>query len=187
MMKCMQRISNDGFKMTIEHWYPLSMDKNRALEYSNMLGVCHGGRKGEPADRRILCCDASKGEQKITISPWNESHMNDIAYKRDGTIYTLSGNRELEEDINNRLHLNGDIDGKGNRIDTFTEIVKGRRNAVTWCDDFYRALARKKKCTSAMIWKKIEEIQQADVMPEYAGVKLYFLKKKYKALVARNQ
>lgn len=41
----MKRIENDGQHTSIEHWYPLSKDKDRALAYSNMMGVCYGGKK----------------------------------------------------------------------------------------------------------------------------------------------
>lgn len=71
-----------------------------------MLGVCHGGRKAETDGQRILCCDASKDEDEIQISPWKESHIKDIAYKSNGTIYTLSGNVKFEEDINEKLCRN---------------------------------------------------------------------------------
>lgn len=77
---CMRRISLDGQNTTIEHWYPLSKSKEKALDYSNMLGVCHGGRKSKESMHRVLCCDASKDEQLITIDPFNKSHMDDIAY-----------------------------------------------------------------------------------------------------------
>ena len=40
---CMRRIHNDS-STTIEHWAPLSKNKEQALQYSNFLGVCHGGR-----------------------------------------------------------------------------------------------------------------------------------------------
>lgn len=109
---CMRRIHNDS-SMTIEHWAPLSKNKEQALQYSNFLGVCHGGRKSEADDNKILCCDASKGEKAIRISPWNESHMKDIAYTSAGIIYTLSGNSDFEEDINRTLCLNGLTDEKG--------------------------------------------------------------------------
>lgn len=183
---CMRRISDDGRKTTIEHWYPISKKKSGALEYSNMLGVCHGGRIVSQETKRVLCCDASKGEQKITIDPQNESHMRDIAYTRNGIIYTMSDNVDFERDLNEILCLNGLLDRQGNRIDTSTEVVKGRRDAVMWCENLYRALDRNKKCTSAMIQKKIEEISREETMPEYAGVKLFFLKKKYNELLKRE-
>lgn len=38
-----------------------------------------------------------------------------------------------------------------------------------------------------MIKKKIDEIEQAEIMPEYAGVKLFYLKKKYRELIQRGK
>jgi uncharacterized protein (TIGR02646 family) len=186
---CMCRIADDGRRTTVEHWYPLSKRKNGALEYSNMLGVCHGGRITALEDngKRVLCCDARKGEQEITIDPRNERHMRDIAYMKNGIIYTISGDEALEDDINNKLCLNGLADKQGNRIDTATEIIKGRRDAAAWCDSFYKKLDRAGKCTSAMIQKMIVEINEAEIMPEYAGVKLFFLRKKYNELLHREQ
>lgn len=183
---CMRRIHNDN-STTIEHWTPLSENKEKALQYSNFLGVCHGGRKSETEHNKVLCCDASKGEKEIQISPWNESHMRDIAYTSAGIIYTLSENPEFEEDINNTLCLNGLLDNKGNFVDTSTEIVKGRRDSIQWCTDLYKALDRQGKCTSSALKKKIDQIEQAEVMPEYAGVKLFFLKKKYQELLKRGK
>lgn len=56
---CMKRIKNDGLHTTIEHWEPLSVNKDKALEYDNMLAVCDGGRKADLTGnvQRILCCD----------------------------------------------------------------------------------------------------------------------------------
>ena len=36
---CMRRIHNDGRRMRIEHWFPLSHSKYKAIDYSNMLGL----------------------------------------------------------------------------------------------------------------------------------------------------
>ena len=41
-------------------------------------------------------------------------------------------------------------------------------------------------CTSGNVKKKIEEIERAERKIEYAGVYLYYLKKKYCSLVARG-
>lgn len=183
---CMKRIFDDG-STTIEHWMPLSESKDHALQYSNMLGVCHGGRRTGAEKQRVLCCDARKREGKITICPWKEEHIKDIAYKSNGIMYTLSGNDEFEKDINETLCLNGLRDRKGNLIDTSTEIVKGRRDAVKWCNDFYRALDRQGKCTSRMVKKKIDEMEQAENMPEFAGIKLFYLKKKCQELEKRGR
>lgn len=68
---CMKRIKNDGLHTTIEYWEPLSVNKDKALEYDNMLAVCDGGRKADLTGnvQRILCCDASKDEKEIAIDP----------------------------------------------------------------------------------------------------------------------
>lgn len=75
---CMKRIENDGTHTTIEHWSPLSKDKEGALEYANMLGVCDGGRKAElsQSKNRVLCCDAYKGDEtEMTLNPLNPQQM----------------------------------------------------------------------------------------------------------------
>lgn len=37
---CMRRIENEELHMNIEHWSPLSKDKDNALNYRNFLAVC---------------------------------------------------------------------------------------------------------------------------------------------------
>ena len=41
---CMRRIRMDSHSR-VEHLTPLSKDKDKAIDYSNMLGVCDGGEK----------------------------------------------------------------------------------------------------------------------------------------------
>lgn len=186
---CMRRISNHGHYMNIEHWFPLSKGKEDALNVKNMLGVCNGGRIDGNREKRVLCCDALKGDNKeITINPQNRQHMKVIAYKKDGTIYTEPYQEELEEDINNILGLNGLLDQNGKRIaDTATEIVKGRRDAYLWCESFFKKLDKVNKCTANMIQKKIEELKQEEIGKEYIGVILYFLEKKHRQLIQREK
>jgi len=62
---CMKRIRNNAggsqvVHMSIEHWLPLSQDKERALDYKNFLGVCKGGADVAGPRARVLCFDASK-------------------------------------------------------------------------------------------------------------------------------
>lgn len=190
---CMKKIANDGRKTTIEHWYPISKDKNRALDYRNMLAVCDGGRrwqkgKEENDKKRVLSCDAKKGDYgELKINPFNKQQMNLIAYNRNGQIYILSGDQRLEYDINVVLGLNGLLNEKGELIaDTSTELVRGRRDCYQQYNYFIRKLDKQGKCTSEHIKKRMEEIEQAERQPEYAGVLLYFLKKKYNQLLKRN-
>lgn len=184
---CMSRIENDGLRTSIEHWYPLSKDKNRALDYRNFLAVCDGGKNWKGEGKHMLCCDAYKSdEDELTISPLNKNQMEKLAYGSDGYIKTEPEDKKLEEDITVKLRLNG-IWKNGKFIsDTSTGIVKARKDAYMQCRKFMKKLDRKGLCTSGNVQKKIEEIERAERKIEYAGVYLYYLKKKYCSLVARG-
>ncbi|MBQ4058540.1 MAG: TIGR02646 family protein [Lachnospiraceae bacterium] len=185
---CMKRIHNNGLSTTIEHFVPLSKDKDSALEYSNMLAVCDGGKNTFVEGKRILCCDAcKKDEDEMTVNPLNKYMMDKISYKTNGTIYTEPYDKKIEDDINYILCLNGKLDRNGKTVsDTTTEIILGRKRAYEWCDAFIRKLKDKRKCTSSRIKKKMEEIYNEDERREYAGVILFFLNRKYKELVSRG-
>ena len=189
---CMKRIRNntDGsgvVHMTIEHWFPLSRDKERALDYKNFLGVCKGGADVNESGNRILCCDASKGnEAGLTVNPLDKDMMRYIAYRSDGTIYCLptagSIAKSIEQDLNEILRLNGK-----NGRDTATELMKGRRDAYKTARKIYEGLAKRKQLTSAQISKKIQEIAQMDAYPEFAGTILFVLERKRKQLESQGK
>lgn len=183
---CMRNIKNDGLKTTIEHISPLSRDKERALDYKNMLAVCDGGRNWRGAGKRVLCCDACKKDEiELKISPLNKQQMDKIAYNKEGFITT--GDKELDEDINQKLCLNG-IWKNGQFIaDTSTGLVKGRRDTYLQFQRLMKKMDAQGICTSARIKKKMDEIEHAEQRLEYAGVLLYFLKKKYQTLVNRGR
>ena len=42
---CMSRIENTAESTVIEHWYPLSKSKEKALQYENLFASCYGGQK----------------------------------------------------------------------------------------------------------------------------------------------
>lgn len=187
---CMRRLDSKGSHMNIEHWVPLSKNKDLALSYSNMLGVCDGGKKSNSNSRKkVLCCDASKDDDAtMTINPLDEEQMKEIAYLSDGTIYTMSNDAALQRDIDDILKLNGELDCKtGKRIaDTATCLVKNRKDAYERCKNWIRGLDKKHKCTSAVIGKRIEEICNSYPMEEYAGVTLFLLRKKKRQLEERG-
>ena len=177
---CMRRI-RDNADMTIEHWRPIDCNSGGAMDYENMLGVCDGGRKAgrteSEGSRRVLCCDASKGNREITISPFNPEHIQKIRYGEDGRIYTHPKDEELEKDINEVLRLNGD-DG----IDTQTRIVKGRREAYKSYARYIRKLIQEKRLSRSVLEKRIRHIESQEMYDEFCGVTLYFLKKKLRQL-----
>lgn len=184
---CMRRIKNSGKTTTIEHLIPLSRDKEKALDYRNMLAVCDGGTNSTLPGRKILCCDAKKeDEEALTLSPFNEYQMDKIAYDTQGFIKTNPEDIDMERDLNEVLGLNGLWKNERFIADTATNLVKGRQNAYERYRRYVRKLNKKGKCTSARIKKKIDEIEQEEQKREYAGVLLYFLKKKYHSLIKRG-
>lgn len=171
---CMRRIENKA-TTTIDHWEPIEKNVDGALDYGNMIGVCDGGSKVKESDledgRRILCCDAAKGNQEITISPYNKSHMDKIRYSENGTIYTHPRDEILERDINDVLHLNGE-----NGLDTSTRLLRGRREAYR---SYFDEMRRKgKNINRAYIEKRIRAIKNKEIYQPFAGVILYLLNRK---------
>ena len=147
---CMKRIRVDTHSR-IEHFIPLSADKEKAIDYNNMLGVCDGGEKITGQQGHILCCDAYKGEIRISTSPLNKQQMDKIAYRPDGTIFTEPKDMAMEKDINEKLRLNGVRKPDGSVRDTSTEILKGRRDAYERARRMMENLNKSGKCTSATV------------------------------------
>ena len=177
---CMRRIENNS-DMTIEHWRPVEQNLDGAMEYSNMLGVCDGGRKmndyASDEDTHVLCCDASKGNREIVINPLNKTHMELIRYDSEGKIYTYPEDETLEKDINEVLHLNGE---KG--FDTNTRLIWNRREAYRSYERFIRGESSEEKPSPSIIRKKIRQIEEQKLYDEFAGVVLYFLKRRLRQL-----
>jgi hypothetical protein len=170
----------------VEHWMPLSKDKDMALDYNNMFGVCDGGEQVSNQKGHIVCCDAHKGETEISISPLNQVQMDKIAYTPEGIIYTKPRDEVMEKDINETLLLNGIRKSDGSVRDTSTEVLKGRRDAYDRARRMMEAFNNRGKCNSATVKKKIDELYAKDERDEYVGVILYYLNKKYNALVRRG-
>ena len=182
---CMQDIHK---KARIEHWKSLSNNTKDALEYANMLGVCYGGEISEEPveeidgkDKRVLCCDSSKGDKKITLNPCNIEHINKIRYnQKDLSIYTEPRDELLEHDINDVLHLNGVKRDNGVYLDTRTNLVHYRRETYksynAYIENLRQMYTTPKELYMA-IQKKITSIENAEIYTPFAGVLLYFLKR----------
>ena len=182
---CMRRIRINSHSR-VEHLVPLSMDKEKAIDYNNMFGVCDDGEKVIGQLERILCCDAHKKETKISINPLNKIQMDKIAYKPNGIIYTYPKDAEMEKDVNETLLLNGIKNQDGSVRDTSTEILKGRRDAYDRARLMMKNLNRNGKCTSTVVKKIMESLHDSKEFEEYVGVKLYYFKRKYDALMRRG-
>jgi len=173
---CMRRI-DDSPATKIEHWQPIEKNPDGAIDYENMLAVCDGGQKVDKAynKRHILCCDASKGSNEITINPLNSVQMQKIRYDENGKIYTFPKDKALEKDINDILHLNGK---KG--LDTSTQLVRNRREAYRSFKNFIEKNGKNGKLSRSFIDKKIKKLENQEIYDEFVGVTLYFLKRKLK-------
>lgn len=163
---------------TIEHWTPISADATKALDYRNMMLCSDGGRRSTKLPH-ILCCDAAKGDKTITISPYRQEQMKRIRYRRDGDIFVDPEDKLLSHDINYVLKLNGDLDENGRRIsDTSSGLVRARKQVYEEFEIFIKGLVRVKKPIGSAIRKRIHEISQKEEYNEFAGVWLYFLRRK---------
>ena len=182
---CMRRIRMDGHSR-VEHFVPLSRDKNKAIDYNNMLGVCDGGERIIGEQRYILSCDAHKKETEILTSPLDKNQMDKIAYDKNGKIYTEPRDETMERDINEVLLLNGIQKKDGSVIDTSTELLKGRKDAYERARKMMDMLNRKGKCTSATLKKIIDNLYSSSEREEYVGVRLYYFRKRYNSMIKRG-
>ncbi|MCI8318293.1 MAG: TIGR02646 family protein [Lachnospiraceae bacterium] len=182
---CMKRIKDDNHSR-VEHLVPLSKDKENAINYSNMLGVCDGGEKATGQQGKVLCCDAYKKENELFLSPLNKVQMDKIAYKPDGTIHTNPFDKDMETDINETLHLNGIRKADGTIRDTATEVLKGRRDTYERAKLMMDKLNREGKCNSITLKKLMETLSSKEEREEYVGVKIFYFTKKYKSFVRRG-
>lgn len=193
---CMRPIETTFEGIRIDHFIPLSEDKEKTLDYSNYLGVCYGGSHRElqanPQGNqrrnttRVLCCDAQKKDQCLrAINPWNEAIMDHIAYyPSNGYIY-FKGKGDYSEtfcanaqyDIDKILQLNGIFKKDRDNIewisDTTTKIVEGRRNAFSAAN---RILADLQPLTSNKIDRVIQSLLDAPQRQPFVGVIIYKLK-----------
>ncbi len=178
---CMRRIK-DNENTTIEHLIPISKDGKQALNYENMMACCDGGRRSQ-ATNRVLCCDASKKEQEIGISPYNREQMKRIRYDRHGFLHISPEDSDLERDINEVLKLNGEQNAQGQFLhDTSTRLVYGRKQAYEKYYGFIKGLSKTGKPIPQAVRKKIEEMNEAPVKDEFAGVLLFFLNRKLRSV-----
>lgn len=189
---CMRRIYDDGSVMTVEHFAPLSIDKENALRYSNFLGVCDGGQhrvEQHQAARNSLCCDRAKADEtEIMLDPQNAALMSGIAYRNDGKeIYFQHSDSAMEKSGNDELRdilkLNGIFGSEGKFLhDTATNILQGRNEAYNRYNLFVKQSAKKGTLTSAAVQAEIERILKMENYPEYAGVQLFYLFRKLRTL-----
>ncbi len=104
---CMQRITNEiDKKITIEHFLSQQLHPKKALDYSNMIGVCKGGTHPQ------LHCDKTqngKVDGNVILNKLNPLDKNCeklIDYTKNGLILSKINDEDVEQDINDYLNLN---------------------------------------------------------------------------------
>lgn len=185
----------------VEHYVPLSKSKELALDYNNFLGVCYGGNKdirveGVPF---VACCDAYRGEKDLTINPWNKRQMEAIAYRRDGFMFVKKNIgldaelvQDMQDDINDVLHLNGEVDEKDNVInDTTSRLVTTRQKIHDSVDSQIKRWKKKGCLTSVFLKEEIDELykqlQDDNDAEPFIGARIYYMEKEYKNLRRRGK
>ena len=184
---CMSRIENvadseDG--AVIEHWYPLSKSKEKALQYGNLFASCYGGQRSTVQDsRRICCCDAKKHDAIIQVDPCNPRMMEHIMYHSDGRIDFMKNyaspniRRRLQHDLWHHLGLNGSVRNDGTLLaDTATELVKKRKDAYQAAEAMLATLEMDGELTSERVEEIIAEMQSKEIWDEYIGVTMFVLR-----------
>ena len=175
---CMRRIYDDHHT-AIEHFIPVQENGELALDYANMFACCDGGRRGDAP--RVLCCDAAKGNHCLMLSPYDNNQMSLVRYDRNGRVYIWPEDKALQRDIDEILHLNGNVDKSGKTIqDTATNLVYCRRQIYRVYEELVKSAVKRNKNLHTVLQKKKEQIQNSEIYPEFAGVWLYFLNRKLK-------
>lgn len=161
---CMRRIHEDDMK--IEHWDPRDGDDDskKALNYNNMLGVCQGHleereeikkwtwSEAGKEKRKGDTCDASKGNQKITVNPLRYETLNSIHYSsKNGEIHAMDP--QIENDLTQILNLNS----AKHRLPLYR---KEKLDGVI--DELTRTLDKGQKLSSSKITKVIQKYEGFD-------------------------
>lgn len=182
---CMRKITdekdvNNRVNMRIEHWYPLSNNKIKAIEYSNFLAACEGidSQNGEV----IKCCDNSKESSVIHIDPRDKRMMSLITYDSDGRISVRKADGWSQEeidtfqkDIDEVLLLNGSTEKK--YADKNSELKMYRSAVYKACAKRLSKLYLSGKLTKKAIQEIVDSIEKSEHYPEYAGVMLFYYKR----------
>lgn len=203
---CMRRIvpvkiSQNDQETRIEHYKPLSKCKELALDYQNFLGVCHGGNKDnrEDGERMITCCDAHRGDEDLTINPWDQRQMGAIAYKRTGYMFVKTNVgldkkvvEAMQEDINVKLQLNGELNADGDiECDTTSRLIANRKKIHDSVSNQLERWDKKNRLTSQYLKEQLdklyEQLKDGNIAEPFLGTRIYFLNKKYKSLLKEGK
>lgn len=167
---CMRRIELSN--SSIEHYIPQSVDKEKSLNYHNLLAVCCGNLGKDEKSKTILTCDKNKDDDRnknkqITINPTNESHMRAISYKRS-TGEILSSNDKHKMNLDVILNLNHEY-LKFNRkkaLKIFKDRLDKKHPNMNWSND------------KDKIEALLSELKSSGIKDEYVGIIIWYFEKR---------
>lgn len=147
----------------------------KELEYSNFLAVCSGNE-----NRGALCCDKSRGNKKLFLTPLNPECNHLIQYSLSGkiqaaeTIPDKEDRKELDYELNDILNLN---DGK--------DLKAKRKSAL---DGMLSVLQKQHKDQDVEeCRRKLRELETPRGQKvEYVGILIFWLKKHIQHLESRG-
>jgi uncharacterized protein (TIGR02646 family) len=160
---CLQRIRPNGQEMKIEHWKSQSRYPALQLVYSNLLGVCNGGKDKREADQH---CDALKGNRDLLLNPSDPTHDVEAGFHYLGNGRVKADDAIFEVQINKLLNLNEGY------------LVKNRKGLL----DAFRQYLITTKPTDTDLKKELKKWNGSgggDLEP-FCQVVVYYLKKKLK-------
>ncbi|MFT4302811.1 MAG: hypothetical protein QM579_13795 [Desulfovibrio sp.] len=167
---CMSRITEHT--MSIEHWKCRSQHPNLELSYQNLLAVCDGNEGNPPCKQH---CDTRKGDSDLMYNPANKDHHErlKIRYLRNtGKIESadkafcieLGDTEKGSEGILNLNHQ---------------QIMNNRRAVIASVERAMNKLPHDaKKAQIRALLNAWNSVDAQGMLPEYAGVAIYFLKKR---------
>lgn len=163
----------------LEHWQPRSKaeipDKNKGLDYQNLLAVCSGNEKAPGATGRRkgrhLTCDKKRGNAPLRVNPLDNTTLATISYTSDGKI--RSSDPTINDDLNVRLNLNCSEEAV-----TLPENRKAVLDAIQ--EEVLQGGDLLQNCTNQLhIWEN-----ETDPKTPYIGIALWWLKEQIRALQA---
>ena len=166
---CMRRI--DKKRMKIEHWYPEEhLTDIECLNYQNMLGVCLGHINGTKGSDDT--CDTHKGSEFIKINPLDQSTLRHINYS-SATGAIFSQDTDIEKDTNVTLNLNSKPhmlkENRKKKLNAcILEMSRLQKNGI-----WNRKMLEK-------MYAVYEDFDSEGKRMEYAGIVLWYLKKRLK-------
>ena len=183
---CMCRIpetdkkTGSTLKCTIEHIEPQSLTRGtenwkKELEYSNFLAVCSGNE-----NRGALCCDKSRGNKELFLTPLNPECNHLIQYSLSGkiqaaeTIPDKEDRKKLDHELNDILNLNNGKDLKAKRksaLDGMLSVLQKQHK-----DQDIEECRRKLRELEAPRGQKVE----------YVGILIFWLKKHIQRLESKG-